>query len=172
MVSTVQMITKVAPLTLADYAEMPYAPTLLLDSKFDASLTDDAEFRIGCEWGFTAYFERMYEWNEAGTDTVFVEKRYTWADLMMFADETAAATAPSPHGWEPVPFAWAAGFGLGWLSAHALVKRDDAELALARLTARIEKRVERRQEQADVVPGSVRPLRPRSVDTAGWLLDM
>ena len=172
MVSTVQMIAKMAPLTLADYAEMDYAPTLLLDSKFDASLTDDPEFRVACEYGFEAYFEDMCEWNQAGTTLVFVEKCHTWADLLIFVEETAAATAPSPQGWEPLSFAWAVGFGLGWLSAHALVKRDDAEMALARLTAGIEKRMGRRQGCAALPANSVRQLHSRAVDTAGWPLDL
>jgi hypothetical protein len=169
MVSTVQ-IMKVAPLTLAEYAEMPYAPTLLLDSKFDASLTDDPEFRRACESGFEGYFELMYEWNEDRTAAVFVEKRYTWADLAVLVDETVGDTGL--QGWRGVSFAWGAGFGLGWLSAHALVQREDAELALARLTVGIERRMQKRQGQVDLIAGSVRQLHPRAVDTAGWPLDM
>ncbi|MGH2498311.1 MAG: hypothetical protein ACRDIV_26760 [Ktedonobacteraceae bacterium] len=143
MVSTVQMITKIAPLTLAEYAEMPYAPALLLDSKFDASITDDSEFHHACESGFRAYFDGMYEWNEEGTDTVFVAKCYTWADVVALVDETAWSTGL--HDWRSVSFAWGAGFGLGWLSVHALVHRDDAVMALGRLTARIEGCMEKRR---------------------------
>ena len=137
MESTVPVITKASLLTIADFVDLPYSPALLLESRFDASVTDDPEFRAACESGFNAYFEHMYELDEEFHER-FVEKRYTWVDLVTFVDETAGVSGSRERNG--VSFAWGAGFGLGWLSAHALVKREDAVLALGRLMARIEKR--------------------------------
>jgi hypothetical protein len=136
MESTVPMITKVSLLTMADLAEMPYSPALLLESRFDASVTDNPEFRAACEIGFDAYFDGLIELDEESHVT-FVEKPHTWAELVAFVDETAGVTGS--QGRHGVSFAWGSGFGLGWLSAHALVKREDAVMALGRLMARIEK---------------------------------
>lgn len=128
MVSTVEMRTQAAPLTLVDYAEMPYSPALLLDSKFDASLTDDPEFRIGCKWGFDAYFEFMYRLDKASGKSVFVAEVYTWHEVVRFIlnnvmDERGVAD-DRYRGWR-------AGFLLGWLSALALTDRVLAVNGLA-----------------------------------------
>jgi hypothetical protein len=140
MESTVEMVTKVSPLTVADFAEMPYSPALLLESRFDASVTDGPEFRAACESGFGAYFDGLIELDEELYVT-FVEKPHTWADVVALVDETLGAT--DLQDWRRVSLAWGAGFGLGWLSAHALVKREDAVMALGRLTGGIERRLRR-----------------------------
>ena len=128
MVSSVPMVTHVFPLTAADCAEMPYASALLLDSKFDASITDDPEFRGACETGFDAYFEEMYAWNEVGDDLVFVEKQYAWREVRTFVVRNAMA---HDGRGELLPCGWRAGFVLGWLSALALTDRSVALRALS-----------------------------------------
>src|SRR6266704_6973752 len=117
MVSTVSMITKVSPLTVADCVDLPYSPALLLDSKFDASITDDSEFCEGCETGFDAYFESMYQWNEARTDTVFVQQWFSLGEVLAFVAENVFAEDEHDR---LLPLGWRAGFLLGWLSALAL----------------------------------------------------
>src|SRR6266567_9192245 len=142
MVSTLPIITKVSPLTVADYVEMPYSPALLLDSKFDASITDDPEFREACKDGFTFYFEEMYEWDEED-DEVFVERCYTWVEVIESVVDNALSEG------EPgrlLPCVERAGFALGWLSALALTDRSMARRALTVLEALLvpsEKRLRR-----------------------------
>lgn len=54
--------TRQPGLTVTAFAEVPYSPALLLESSFDASVTDSDEFHLGCKWGFDAYFDTMYGW--------------------------------------------------------------------------------------------------------------
>ena len=131
MVSTVQVMTRVSPLTAADFVDMSYSPALLLDSKFDVSITDDSEFREACEDGFKAYFEGMYEMDEEDDD-VFVERCYTWAEVIESVVDNALSEG------EPgrlLPCVERAGFALGWLSALALTDRSMARRALTVLEA-------------------------------------
>ena len=119
----------------AAFVDLPYSPTVLLDSSFSAKLTDDAEFHRACASGFAAYFEEMYELDEQ-MQGKFVEKRYEWADLVMFVSETASVIHLCD--WRRTSSAWGAGFGLGWLSAHGLVDRPVALMALEVLCVLIE----------------------------------
>ncbi len=143
MVSTVSMITKVSSLTAADFVDLPYSPALLLDSKFDVSITDDAEFREACEDGFKAYFEGMYEMDDEG-DGVFVACCYTWAEVVeQVADSVLSEGCPG----RLLPCAERAGFALGWLSALALTDPSMAMRALSVLEALLvpsEKRLRRK----------------------------
>jgi hypothetical protein len=126
MMSTVQ-ITKVAPLTLADYAEMPYSPALLLDSKIDASITDDLKFRKGCEDGFEMYFGyRVLD--EAGSCLVEGQESYSWDVVVAFLTNNVL---DEEGGCRP----WRIGCLLGWLSAYALFERAMARRALVVLEA-------------------------------------
>jgi hypothetical protein len=118
------------PVTVAAFVDVPYSPTLLLESRFDASMTDDGEFRAGCEWGYSAYFEGMFEWNASRTDIVFVEKCYSWSEVVEFV----VATGRCRHEPEPTPHNWRAGFCLGWLSALALTNQYEAVMGLTMLT--------------------------------------
>ncbi len=121
-------------LTAADFRDVPYSPALLLESRFDASITDDDEFAKGCAWGFDAYFEEMFQWNETRTELVFVQKAYTWAEVVSWLIEGVLT------GDEPASLtsrAWRAGFLLGWLSALALTRRPMALLGLEVLHALI-----------------------------------
>jgi len=118
-------------LTVAAFAEVPYSPALLLESSFDASVTDSEEFHLGCKWGFDAYFDTMYGWGESKAELVFVEKRYTWAEIVEFVFLTALGE--DPPGYVTLRD-WRAGFGLGWLSALALTNRHEAMLGLTMLT--------------------------------------
>ena len=128
MVSTVPVRTQVSPLTVADFAELPYSPALLLDAKFDVSITDDPEFRIACRWGFDAYFELMHRLDKASGKSVFVAEVYSWDEVVRFLlnnvmDERGVAD-DRYRGWR-------AGFLLGWLSALALTDRVLAVNGLA-----------------------------------------
>ena len=169
MVSTLSMPVKssVAPLTLADYADMPYSPAFLLDSKFDASLTDNPAFRRACEFGFVTYFDEMYEANEQGDD-VFVERCYGWTEVVkIVVDEVLF----NERSGSVLSRAERAGVLLGWLSALALT---DRALALRALTV-AETLLSGKVLQQEVSQEPVRPLYhlyPRSVDSAGWPLDL
>ncbi len=126
MVSTVPMRTQIFPLTVADFIDVPYSPALLLDSKFDVSITDDPEFHEACRDGFTFYFGEMYEWDEEDDD-VFVERCYTWVEVIESVVDNALSEG------EPgrlLPCVERAGFALGWLSALALTDRSMARRAL------------------------------------------
>ena len=131
MVSTLPVITQVSPLTIADFVEMPYSPAVLLDSKFDASMTYDPEFREASRDGFTFYFEEMYEWDEEDNE-VFVGRCYTWVEVIESVVDNALSEG------EPgrlLPCVERAGFALGWLSALALTDRSTARRALTVLEA-------------------------------------
>jgi len=122
-------------LSAAAFVEMKYSPAVLLEASLGADITDDAEFRKACEWGFDAYFEEMYHWNASHTDLEFLETCYTWSEVVEFVIEVVLgeyqelAVMPSR--------CWRAGFVLGWLSALALVNRFDAVRAVTLLRALI-----------------------------------
>ena len=118
-------------LTVAAFAEVPYSPALLLESSFDASVTESDEFHLGCKWGFDAYFDTMYHWGESKAELVFVEKHYIWAEIVEFVIQTVLGE--DPPGYVTLRD-WRAGFGLGWLSALALTNRHEAMLGLTMLT--------------------------------------
>jgi hypothetical protein len=127
MMRTVEMIPQVCPLTLTEYAEMPYSPAFLLDAKFDASITDSPEFGRACASGFETYFEEMYQWDESREHLVFVARSYTWEEVIegvvrgtLFEDMPGCVVSAASR----------AGGVLGWLSAHALVNRSEALLAV------------------------------------------
>ena len=118
-------------LTVAAFAEVPYSPALLLESSFDASVTDSDEFHLGCKWGFDAYFDTMYHWGESKAELVFVEKHYTWAEIVEFVIQTVLGE--DPPGSVTLRD-WRAGFGLGWLCALALTNQREARMGFTMLT--------------------------------------
>jgi hypothetical protein len=119
---------------VAVMCDLPYPPALLLESSFDASITDSDEFRRGCQWGYDAYFEDMYVERESETALVFVAKCYTWAEIVEFIiQNTLGENAPGYF----ISRDWRAGFGLGWLSALALTNQQEAMMGLTMLTALI-----------------------------------
>ena len=127
----VPVYKKLIALSPVQFKELHYAPTVLLESKFDASITDHADFPVACAWGYDAYFDEMYQWNADRTAMLFVEHIHTLAEVQAklieedrLADTLAYAT----------PVGWSAGFWLGWLSAFALVRPSDACAGLALLT--------------------------------------
>ncbi len=132
MLEQTQTLSSMAvSLTAAAFVDVPYSPAFLLESRFDASITDDPEFPFTCGCGFDAYFAEMFEWNEEHTDLVFVEKCYTWAEVVELVTETML------HGDKPERVesrSARAGFALGWLSALALVNREWALMGLTLLT--------------------------------------
>jgi len=115
-------------------SEVPYSPALLIESSFDASITDSDEFRRACQWGYDAYFEDMYVTGESETELVFVARCYTWVEMVEFVMQNALGEhAPGYF----ISRDWRAGFGLGWLSALALTNRREAMMGLTMLTALI-----------------------------------
>jgi len=131
----------------AQFFELPYASTLLLESKFDASITDAPDFRAACEAGFDAYFSEMYEWNDDGTDMLFVEHTHTLAEVQAILKEDDRL-AQTPENATSV--GWRAGFWLGWLSAFALVCSADALVGLEMLTLLVS-RWQVRQQNSQVL---------------------
>ena len=140
----------------AAFVDLPYSPALLLHSSFRAAILDDAEFAPACGYGFEAYFEEMYQDNETGTGSVFVARSYSWAEVIDFVMENARSHEAR---FMPPSLAWDAGFVLGWLSAHALVDRPVALMALEVLHRLI------------ASSAHVRPC-GRRVGGDGWPLDM
>ena len=112
--------------SVAAFGEVPYTPAVLLDARFSAALTDDPAFHEACAEGFEMYFL------EAEREA----QPYHWAKIV---EVVFAAAAPwDMRGVPALPVTWSVGFVLGWLSAHALVDRPVALMALEVLHALIE----------------------------------
>jgi hypothetical protein len=172
MVSTLSMpiITQAAPLTVADFNGLPYSPALLLDSKFDAAITDAVAFHEACQGGFEAYFDAMYDWDVEQGRAVFVAERYTWEEVI----ERVVDNALSEDEFHCLlPCAERVGFTLGWLSALAFTEPAMAGQALVVLEALLVPSAKKMRRNLVDSPGSiVRRVCPRKVDSAGWPLDM
>lgn len=112
----------IAPLAPSHFQHVPYSSALLLPVRFDASIIDDPEYAAACQGGFEGYFEGMLDWNEAGDDLVFVNRCYTWVDIVQNVSDNLLNTNTLP-GCSPTSLAWRAGYMLGWLSALALTDR-------------------------------------------------
>ena len=115
--------------TPADFQDIPYSPVLLLRVHFDVSITADPEYQSACETGFDAYFEEMVQWNEAGTDLVFVDCFSTCTEVMSFVAR-GMIRDHCPSYWGVVPFSFSIGFVLGWLSALSLTDHAQALVGL------------------------------------------
>jgi hypothetical protein len=120
-------------LTPADFQDVSYSPRFLLPVQFDASMTTDSEYQEGCESGFYCYFEDMFQQNEAGRETVFLDRFYSRADVMSLVVEGLSSSF-SPSRWDAAPLSYSVGFVLGWLSALALTDRPLALGGLELLT--------------------------------------
>jgi len=121
----------IAPALVTDVIDMPYSPALLLDGRFDVSLTDDPEFHDVCEWGFHSYFDDMWDVRPGATsrgfdDFILVERRYTVAYVM--GEVLANMRGTNDAGSSLVR---CVGVSLGWLSALALVQCSEALEGLA-----------------------------------------
>ena len=96
------------------WEEVPYAPELLLNARFDASIMDHVDFRPACQCGFEGYFECLYQDDELGNE-VFVHRLYTWHEVQ---SEIAAAVARRYDAYELAveqlygvsPLAWRTGY--------------------------------------------------------------
>ncbi len=125
------------PLLPSAFIDMPYSSGLLLDGRFDASLTDDPQFRSACKSGFEAYFEDMYE--DGTSDDVFVDHFYRYDEVVDFLMEWRELSMGDAFFEERfgvhTPLAWHVGFMLGWLSALALTDRELALRGLGVLVA-------------------------------------
>ena len=109
----------------ADFKDLAYSPTLLLSAHFDAFIADGLTYDRACEDGFNGYFEEMVQWNEAGTDLVFMDCFYTRAEVMSFVARGVIRDRRLSDKNE-VPFWFRVGFVLGWLSALSLTDRVQA----------------------------------------------
>lgn len=131
------------------FVDLPYTPTLLLESGFPDSFTDAPEFQRACECGFDGYFEDMFEWNEERTELVFVERFCTLSEMQIIL-ERGVKDFTLPHPDITMSLVWHAGFWLGWLSAFALVHPVHAQVCLDRHRAFVLHQHEK-QEQAQAV---------------------
>lgn len=122
-----------------DLAGIAYSPALLLDGRFDVTITDDPVFDKACEAGFDAFFESMYQHVEGQDGLVFVEREYT---LLAVKNEMLQAMLIDLNSSNRL--AWRAGFLLGWLSALALGQRDTALYGLGVLRYNIKKKAQHR----------------------------
>ena len=117
------VVSVAALLTPIDCVEIAYSPSLLLPFPFHVSLSPYADYVAGCETGFDAYFECMYQRDPQNQGLlVFVNRFYSWGEV-----------SQKMISWvtdEEAPLEWSAGFSLGFLSALALTDRP---LALAGL---------------------------------------
>lgn len=113
----------------ADFQDIPYSPVLLLRAHFDVSITADPEYQSACETGFDAYFEEMVQWNEAGTDLVFIDCFSSCAEVISFVAR-GMIRDHCPSYWGVVSFSFSVGFVLGWLSALSLTDRALALVGL------------------------------------------
>jgi hypothetical protein len=114
----------------ARYADLPCAPALLLESKFDASITDAPEFRAACTWGYVAYCNER--WHTVDGVSGYVEQRLSGVEVQgLLADEYERAC----EAMQSTSLACRAGFWLGWLSAYAQECWSEAVAALEVLTA-------------------------------------
>lgn len=120
-------------LTITQWAEVPYTPAFLLNSRFDASITDDDEFRKACRFGFDGYFDYMFGY-DASRVYRCIEQVYQWSDVVSFLiEDVMSQEEPSAF----LTLGWRAGFGLGWLSALAFTDRTLALMGLEVLTVLI-----------------------------------
>ncbi len=116
--SVVSLAPVAAPFTPADFQHIPYTSALLLPSPFAVSIISDVEYHPACEWGFGAYFNGMYQYDDAN-GSVFLDHFYT-------RDEVCEELFCLLRSWGQTPLAWSVGFYLGWLSALALTDRQGA----------------------------------------------
>src|SRR5579885_711042 len=108
-------VTQVKP---TGFSGLPYSPVLLLDARFDASITDCSWFRDACSDGFEHYFEEVYEADESGD--VVVDRVYTWREVEREIVEHVTRRYDAAERFYGVPcLPFRAGFMLGWLSALA-----------------------------------------------------
>ncbi len=119
-----QTFMAVAPVSVADVIDMPYSSALLLDGRFDASLTDTSLFSRAGKSGFESYVESMWNEDEAGNE-VFVGRLYKRSAVLNIVRQNAVVDKVFAS-----ELAWRVGFVLGWLSALALVQPDDALVGL------------------------------------------
>lgn len=127
---TLALLTINAPSALSPsiFADIPYSPDLLLDAHFGSHITDDPEFSRACQSNFDTYFEVMYQPDASGDGVQFVERFYTLPQVYREVCEDLFQTSPCA---ELPSLAWRVGFVLGWLSALALVQREEALKGLA-----------------------------------------
>ncbi len=121
------------PLAVADL-DFSYAPDFLLSAPFGRSIVEHSDFVLACENGFTCYFEELIGDDEQGRE-VFAKQGYTWDEVVTFLVKCVEGFSNSEVMLVcQMSLAWLAGFGLGWLSALAVFRPEEAGRALVVLT--------------------------------------
>ena len=140
-----------------DFVDIPYSSALLLEARFDSSITDDPEFHSSCEWGFDSYFEGQMR--SGCVEVVYEDRFYNRGEVCReLVDNVVVA-----HRRDKTPLVTCVGVALGWLSALALAQYQEAQEGLQNLMGLLE-----REQQSSRWSTSA----SRSVDSAGWPLDM
>ena len=130
-----QAVVHGLPFAVADL-DYSYAPRFLLSAPFKRSIVEHTDFAPACEEGFTCYFQGLMREDEQGRE-VFIKQGYTWNEVVALVVEWVEGFANLPRmllRLRGMSLAWIAGFGLGWLSALAVFRPDDARRALVVLT--------------------------------------
>src|SRR5437660_9466493 len=100
-----------------DFNGLSYSPALLLDARLSAAITDDADFRSACEWGFWSFWEGV-DCDDDGLCTVKEARAATRENMR---DDVHPFFGPPP------PLVSRVGVSLGWLSALALAQCEEAK---------------------------------------------
>ena len=134
MVTTLtQAATHGLPLAIMDL-DYSYAPDFLLPAPFKNHLVKESNFKKACASGFESYFEELVGYDEQGQE-IFVKQGYTWDEVVAFLVEWVEDFRNPAAGPHRMSLAWLAGFTLGWLSALAVFRSEDAWRAMVVLAA-------------------------------------
>jgi hypothetical protein len=128
------MATQKQPVTFLTSEEvigLPYTPALLLEGRFDASITDDPAFSDGCGTGFNGYYDVLSDGLEGYCPV---------SEMRRFMVELVTTPGGGPV-WldQRSGFRWQVGYGLGWLSALARSQYQEATKGLKLLMQLVER---------------------------------
>lgn len=137
-----------------DFLGLPYSSALLLDARLGSAITDAPAFSEGCQEGFGGYFDAI---RELGDDVQSLPEVRRFIEGLV-TDEIGPSGVRRRF-W----LHWNIGYGIGWLSALALAQYHEAQEGLHELLGLLD-----REQQPQQWP----PRNSRSVDSAGWPLDM
>ncbi len=137
-----------------DSIGLPYSPALLLDVRLDVSITDHPEFSPACQQGFEVARVVMREDVAIGTFP------YSCSVFTDFVRDNLLCEGSSHL---VLRLAYSVGYVLGGLSALACSQYQEAQEGLHELTRLLDC-----AQDSQSWP----PRRSRSVDSAGWPLDL
>jgi hypothetical protein len=104
-----------ASVTPLDFIDMPYSPALLLEGRFDASITDHVDFAVACREGFECCLEEIDDFCGLFASWDGMEREIVRTMTRCY-DKTE-------QYWGVCSLPDRAGFMLGVLSAYAYVDR-------------------------------------------------